>query len=144
MKRYLILMILLLPLLVFGCGEETASSGSSITISPSTVTVNDTGSQAWHRQYFTIKVTDSSGNPLGNIKIKISFPWAYPDSSDLVRLYDGDNLQNSPFEATTDEYGSYILRFDFRSGGLTYSGNLTVQSGSAYGYAEFKVTASSS
>lgn len=145
MKRYFILLFLLLPLLVFGCGEETASSGSTITISPESMSVTDGSStSSWHSNYFNITVTSSSGKPSGNIKINISATWAYPDPYNFIRLYDGNTLKSSPFEATTDENGSYMLRFDYQSGGgLEYSSDcgLMITSGSTTGCADFEIAA---
>lgn len=145
MKKYFILLFLLLPLLISGCGEETASSGSTITITPESMSVTDGSStSSWHSNYFVITVTSSSGKPAGNIKINISATWAYPDTYNFIRLYDGNTLKSSPFEATTDESGSYLLRFDYQSGGgLEYSSDcgLMVTSGSATGCADFEIAA---
>jgi hypothetical protein len=147
MKKYLGLLLLLLFLISFsGCGDPvSAPPGSTITINPSSATIDDaTISPSWYTQYFTITVKDSAGTLLGNIKITISYAWTVipdvPDSSGVVQLYKGTDLVNSPFDAETDDFGIYNLRMDYQSGGLDYKGNLEVRSGSAFGKASFEVT----
>lgn len=148
-KRLLFKILLLLALLgvsaffMSGCGGGvTAPSDATITINPSTVSITDgTTESTWHTQFFTILVKNSDGNPLGNIKITISYPWAVPDSAGSVQLYDGSTPVNSPFDAETDDFGVYNLRFDYLSGGgLNYNGDLEVRSGSAFSSATFEVT----
>lgn len=149
-KRLLFKILLLLSLLgtsVFfmsscGSGSVSAPPGATITINPATLSVTDeTTEPTWKTQFFTILVKNSDGNPLGNIKITISYPWAVPDSAGLVQLYDGSTPVNSPFDAKTDDFGVYHLRFDYQSGGgLKYKGDLEVRSGSAFKTAAFEVT----
>ncbi|MEW6216016.1 MAG: hypothetical protein AB1478_12570 [Nitrospirota bacterium] len=139
---------LLFTVLFWGCGGSvSAPPDSTITINPETVTITDSGDEATHTQYFTILVKDSNGTPLGDIKITISFPWAKPDPTDLVQLYKCEDPKcetpeavNSPFDAETDESGTYTLRFDYQSGWLEYKGDVEVRSGSAFGSATFEVT----
>lgn len=126
-----------------GGGSVSAPPGATITITPESFTPPPDGSaeSSWHTQFFTILVKNSDGNPLGNIKITISYPWAVPDSAGLVQLYDGSTPVNSPFDAKTDDFGVYHLRFDYQSGGgLKYKGDLEVRSGSAFKTAAFEVT----
>ncbi|MEE8299753.1 MAG: hypothetical protein V3R28_00435, partial [Desulfatiglandales bacterium] len=93
-----------------------------------------------HIQYFHIAVTDADGFPLRNIKLTIEFMWAAPDVYGVVQFYHGGSPVDSPFNALTDDDGSYILRMDFLSGGgWEYNGKLLVSSGSAFGSAEFEV-----
>lgn len=149
-KRLLFKILLLLTLFgaaVFfmsscGSGSVSAPPGATITINPATLSVTDeTTEPTWKTQFFTILVKNSDGNPLGNIKITISYPWAVPDSAGLVQLYDGSTPVNSPFDAETDDFGVYNLRFDYLSGGgLNYNGDLEVRSGSAFSSATFEVT----
>jgi hypothetical protein len=138
---------LLFTVFLWGCGSlgqdtVTAPPDSAITINPDTTTVTDGNEDSWwHTQFFTIYVQDSDGNPLGNVKITISYPWAVPDPAGVVQLYDGSTPVKSPFDAKTDDFGVYYLRFDYMSGGgLAYYGDLEVRSGSAYGISTFTVT----
>ncbi len=148
-KKPLFKILLLLTLLgasVFfmsscGGGSVSAPPGATITINPATLSVTDgTTEPNWKTRFFTIFVKDSKGNPLGNIKISIFYPWAVPDSAGVVQLYDGSTPVNSPFDAETDDFGAYNLRFDYLSGGgLNYKGDLEVRSGSAFGSASVEV-----
>ena len=127
------------------CGSNNSISapyGSTITINPTDTSVTDKGSViTTHTQFYTITVLDQNGQPMNNAKITISFPWAYPDSASAVTLYDGNSPQNSPFDAKTDSFGIYTLRFDYVSGGgLSYFGNLEVRSGTAYQQVKFTVS----
>jgi hypothetical protein len=147
---------LLFAVLLWGCGSlgsdpVTAPPDSTITINPGTMTATCTDDPevegdacevaTWHTVFFTIYVQNSDGTPLGKVKITISYPWAVPDSFGAVQLYDGDNKVNSPFDAETDDFGVYYLRFDYLlGGGFTYNGDLEVRSGSAYGIATIDVT----
>ncbi|MBM4136572.1 MAG: hypothetical protein FJ241_07045 [Nitrospira sp.] len=141
MKKYLGLLLLFLFLIPFsGCGESvSAPPGAKVKINPSEVTITDTGAIDTHTQFFSISVTDANDIPLGNIKITISYPWAVPDSSGVVQLYNGSTPVNSPFDTETDDFGIYNLRMDYQSGGLDYKGDLEVRSGTAYGKASFEV-----
>lgn len=98
--------------------------------SPSTTT---------HTQYFHIVVKDANGFPFENIKLTIAFVWAVPDIYGVVQFYHGGSPVDSPFNVLTDADGAYILRMDFDSGLLEYSGTLEVSSGSAYASAHFEV-----
>lgn len=138
MKRYLLLVLCLI--IISGCGGGgggvSAPSNATILINPSSLSVTDASASAsTHTQFFTVTVKNSAGAALGDTKITISFPWAVPDSAGVVQLYDEDgNARNSPFDAKTDNFGTYNVRFDFMSGGgLKYTGNLEVRSGSAFG-----------
>ena len=141
---------LLFTVMLWGCGSlgsdpVTAPPDSTITISPSSMTVTclceTPCDAAWHTQFFTIFVADSDGTPLGNVKITISYPWAFPDPSWSVQLYDDSTPVRSPFDAETDDFGVYNLRFDYKLCGLLeYFGDLEVRSGSAYASASFEVT----
>ena len=147
---------LLFTVMLWGCGSlgsdpVTAPPDSTITINPETMTATCTEDPevegdacevaTWHTVFFTIYVKDSDGTPLGNVKITISFPWAVPDSTGVVQLYDGSTPVNSPFDAETDDFGVYNLRFDYLlGGGFTYNGDLEVRSGSAYAIATVEVT----
>ena len=131
-------LIIILALLA-SCGGNSsngfsAPDGSTIVINPGDFTVTDAGSTTTTRtHYFSIVVKDSSGAPLNKAKINIFFPWAVPNPPAVVQLYDGSTAVNSPFDAFTDSFGVYNLRFDYQSGGgLAYFGNLEVRSGTAF------------
>ncbi len=147
---------LFVAVMLWGCGslgEEcvTAPPDSTITISPDSMTTTCTedpeveGDECevatWHTVFFSIYVQDSNGTPIGNACITISYPWAVPDSTGVVQLYDDSTPVNSPFDAETDDFGVYHLRFDYLlGGGFTYNGDLEVRSGSAYAKATVDVT----
>jgi hypothetical protein len=136
---------LLFSVLLWGCGDSSAPPDSTITINPDTLAMTclcETPCDAtWHTTFFTIYAKDSNGTPLGKTKITISYPWAFPDLYSHVQLYDGSTPVNSPFDAETDDFGVYYLRFDYMlCGMLKYNGDLEVRSGSAYAKATFEVT----
>ena len=124
-----------------GDGGVSAPPDATITINPGSVSINDgTTTPSWHTQYFTILVENSNGDPLGDIEVWISFPWAVTDTFGAVQLYDGKTPVKSPFKAKTDDFGVYQLRFDYQLGIGSYTGNLEVRSGSAFGSASFGVS----
>lgn len=138
MKRLLVLLICLTALV--GCGGGggvTAPDGSTITINPSTMTVTD-AVDVWHTTFFDIIVKNADGQPMGDAKVTISFPWAVPDPQAVVQLYDGSTPKNSPFDAKTDDFGVYHLRFDYRTG-FKYNGDLEARSGTTLGKATITV-----
>jgi len=131
-------------IVMYSCGQGSPSSapvGSTITIFPASVSVSDAGGLATHRQDFVIMVKNANGVPLNNVKLNISYSWAVPDPTGYVQLYDGDVAVDSPMEATTDENGTYTLRFDYQSGSIEYTADLVVTSGSSSASAEFAVDA---
>lgn len=133
-------------------GEIIAPLGSQILISPEKYEVTD-GSLASNRHYqlFRITVINSSGHPVGRVKLTIAYQWAIPDISGLVMLYDGacsdtnpptNPPRNSPFEAVTDDNGTYSLCLGYLSGGgLEYKAGLEVWSGSVYNSADVSIKA---
>ena len=138
MKRFLVLLICLTALA--GCGGGggvSAPDGSTITINPSTMTVTD-AVDVWHTTFFDIIVKNADGQPMGDAKVTISFPWAVPDPQAVVQLYDGNTPKNSPFDAKTDDFGVYHLRFDYRTG-FKYNGDLEARSGTTLGKATITV-----
>ena len=134
-------------LFLWSCGDVTAPPGSTITIDPSSVSItsvsDETGASPafWTTKYYTVSVVDKDDNPVGNVKLSISFVWASPNPYNLVQLYKGDTPVDSPFEATTDEFGSYKFRMDFISGAYyEYTGDLEVRSGAAFASSTLDVT----
>lgn len=134
---------LALNIILWGCGGNSAPSGSAITVNPSSNTVTDASAEvSSHTLFYTISLVDSTGKPLGDTRISISFVWANPDVTNVVQLFDGTTSKKSPFEAETDDFGAYILRLDFQSGGgLKYLGNLEVRSGASVGSSTLTVQA---
>lgn len=141
---------LLLPLLFFfivNCGgakNPAAPSGSVITINPSSfeLTTASTLPVTYRTAYFTITVYQDSAKtkPMDNIKITIDHVFASPAERYYIEFYNGGERVESPFSATTDNYGTYVLRVDFMSGGgAAYKGDINVRSGSAFINATFEV-----
>jgi hypothetical protein len=132
---------LALSLILCGCGGGSAPPGSAITVNPSSNTVTD-GSTDVSTQtlFYTISLVDAAGKPLGHTRISISFIWANPNTFNVVQLFDGTTPKKSPFDAETDDFGVYILRLDFQSGGgLKYTGNIEVRSGASVGSSTLNV-----
>ncbi len=134
-------------LFLWSCGDVSAPPGSTITIDPPSVSIESViekdGSSPVRTAttYYTVSVVDKDGNPVGNVKLSISFIWASPNSSNVVQLYKGDTPVDSPFEATTDEFGSYKFKMDFISGGTyEYTGDLEVRSGANFASSTLDVT----
>ena len=139
MKRFFMLLIGLTALA--GCGGSggvSAPAGSTITLNPSALTITDAVDQ-WHTTFFDIIVKNADGQPMGDAKVTISFQWAVPDPQAFVQLYDGDTKKNSPFDAKTDDFGIYHLRFDYRTG-YKYNGDLEARSGATLGKATITVS----
>lgn len=157
--RYTIIFLIPIVLLFTGCGtdidsptgEIIAPPGSMIVINPESYEIKD-GSllPLPHYTTFSISVINPEGQPIGKVRLKISYQWATPDISGVVQLYDGfcsDNYpptnppKNSPMDAVTDDYGVYYLCVGYQSGGgLEYYADIQVYSGTVYGSAELKVT----
>jgi len=140
-----------------GCGGSntntnynySAPSTSSITIDPAdqTWTFGVTMPVSTNQDHFTITVKDANGNPMNNVKITISYPWAAPNTNSRVQFYSDGTLavkEPSPFDAVTDKFGAYVLNYTYDAGGgLSYFGNLKAQSGSVVGTAKLTISSSS-
>lgn len=141
MKKYILLLLCLIALLFSGCGAGGGSAppGSTITINPSSMTYTVTDGN-WWTQYYTITVEDSTGNPINGAKITITYTWATASFSNCVQLYNGSTKVYSPFDAETDEFGVYNLRFDFYgSDTCANKGDIEVRSGDAFVTASFSL-----
>ena len=149
MKKYILTGLILMSFLfvLSGCGGNdgidlgpggcvTAPVGSILNIQPGDFSKTDPDPASVHTTNFTISVTDENGIPLNDVLLWISYPFAVPDSSGRVQLYDGDVSKPSPMNVCTDVDGLYHLRFDYISGlvgedPITYTGALKAESGQA-------------
>jgi hypothetical protein len=142
----LILILLASPIIFLNsCGkaETTAPFGGTITINPTSFSWKDgLPAQTTHDELFTVTVKDAAGQPMNKTKINISFVLAVPDFYNFVQFVDSSgNLVNSPFDAVTDDFGTYTFTFRFQSGnGLAYFGGIEVRSGTAFQSSQFTVT----
>ncbi|MEC4685975.1 MAG: hypothetical protein VST71_09630 [Nitrospirota bacterium] len=129
-------------LFLWSCGDVSAPPDSTITINPPSLSVENGDTTArWSTQYYTVSVVDKDGYPVGDAELSISFIWASPNPYNLVQLYKGDTPVNSPFDATTDEFGAYTFRLDFISGGAyEYTGDIEVRSGANFASSSLEVT----
>lgn len=141
---------LLLPLSLFfliNCGgakNPAAPSGAVITINPSSfeLTTGSTLPITYRTAYFTITVYQDSANtkPMSDIKITIDHVFASPAERYYIQFYNDGERVDSPLSVTTDNYGTYVLRVDFMSGGgVAFKGDINVRSGSAFINATFEV-----
>ncbi len=178
-KRYIYFLAIIALLFtgIIGCGggDTNAPADAVITINPAEIKITDGSLRDVHTQDFLITVKDPNGIPLEDVELRITFIWSSPDGkfdtlyydlrpydppttcgdgtaeTPLAQLTDGGNPVDSPLVVTTDKDGSYILRFEFLSGGLDtncdgtgdsileWSADLEVTSGSVFGSAKFEV-----
>ncbi|VAX30598.1 hypothetical protein MNBD_NITROSPIRAE02-622 [hydrothermal vent metagenome] len=129
-------------LFLWSCGDVSAPPGSTITINPPSLSIeNGDATARWTTQFYTVSVIDKDGYPVGDAELSISFIWASPNPYNLVQLYKGTTPVDSPFSATTDEFGAYTFRLDFISGGsYEYTGDIEVRSGAAFASSTLDVT----
>ncbi len=150
LKRFFIVISLISFIFILqGCGGYDAPlSGEytsppedgSITINPSTIKIKDaSGPVVTDREQFQIVVTNADGIPLDNVEVVVSYPWAVPSPAGFVQFYDGDTPVDSPMTVVTDQNGTYIVKFNYLRGGISYEGEFQFISGSLYGSATFKV-----
>jgi hypothetical protein len=150
--------------LLWSCGESdvTAPPEAVITVNPASVSIDDGSAafgQTFHTHYFTITVSDDQGRPIRDAKILISYQWAWSDAfapitpiflcssteetgigADTNANGVGDcNPALSPMTAHTDEFGTYLLRFDFSLGVPGYKADIEVRSGENFGTSTFEV-----
>lgn len=144
-KAYLSLPFLLFFIISCGGAENPAApSESVITINPSKFELT-TGSAlpvTYRSEYFTITVYESSAKAktMSDIEITINHVFASPAERYYIQFYNGGERVQSPFTVTTDNYGTYVLRVDFLSGGgVAFKGDINVRSGAAFASATFEV-----
>lgn len=129
-----------------GGGGTDAPAEAKITISPPNNRIACTGSTTvTGTTYFSITVKDPTGIPLSDVNLSISYPYAVPDASGFVQLYDDTTPKDSPMDVTTDENGTYYLSLSYERGcdvipANGYSGDLLVVSGSLSATSTFAVT----
>ncbi len=139
-----------------GCGGKgsDAPAGSTVTISGIDSFADGTGLFSIQTGRLFIVVENAKGVPLNNVKLNITFPLArtsivttlFNDPANLggylVLLQDEGSDTNSPLEVTTDINGVYELVFKFWSGGIAYTSDVHVTTGTADAVHEFAVTSS--
>jgi hypothetical protein len=155
-SKFIIFLFLVFLVAAAGCGGSNTSTNynysapatATITIDPSDQAFSPVGGlTSSQHDSFKITVKDANGIPMNNIKITMTFPWATPDSNganQFVQFYsDGANTipEPSPFDAVTDKFGVYTLYYTYQlGGGVSYFGNLKVQSGAVVGTAKLTIT----
>ena len=126
-----------------GCGNPDAPETSTITITGPESIADGSASTSTDSAFFLIVVKNSSGVPLDDVEIWITYPWAIPSPANLTQLYDGDTPKDSPMSVETDENGAFNLRMDYLRGLVDYNGAIQVTSGSVVGTADFAVSSGS-
>lgn len=152
---------LLLAATLTACGPDQSQSGpatfdGSLTVSPPSVAIvvgagaGCNMSRVDQRDY-VISVFDARGFPVGNADIGISLDYSGNTTVTGVvatELIDGDSgavVSNAgnpvPYKTQTDDSGnkSMKVRFD-TSQGCTYTGQMTVVSGSLFEVSDFSLT----
>lgn len=148
-KKVYIIFPLLFSIIFLGCGAENPAAPATavITINPSSfeLATASTLPVTYRTEYFTITVFQDAARtkPMSDVTITIDYVFASPAERYYVQFYhDGERVQ-SPLTVKTDNYGTYVLRVDFLSGGgNAYTGDINVRSGAAFKSATFAVTSS--
>lgn len=151
-----------------GCGsgadENPVPPGSIVRMSPPSVTWNitpvlDTNgdpicvSGIYNDHTFSISVENSSGQPLGEVDLRIRIDLAANTSfTDLMQLYDdlnGNGVADHPAELVSNPGSVFFTKTSRYSGekivivrvntSCTYGGDLTVNAGAAFGSAHIEV-----
>ena len=143
MKKFVIVLLCLIALA--GCGGGggvSAPTGSTITINPATISVTDLSSSVrWSDPCpkVTAIVANSDGQRLGDIKISIFSQFGTPPKPDpttnyVVQLFNQDGTAvSSPFDAKTDNMGTYTFTYCYQSGGgVKFTDSLEIRSSGAY------------
>jgi len=145
----LVLAFLIAPIALFqGCGDnESAPDGSTVTIDPSSVSLNNPGETVVDLK---VIVRYPDGTPMPYANVIISGGFAMPSTAALYQFYwgPGGNLVDpnipvdSGFLAQTNEYGVYD--FSIVVFGLPFKDTIRVTSGSAAGTSDITVTTTTS
>ncbi len=153
-----LILLLLLPILVAGCGgggSLEAPSGAVMTLTPASkdapIKITSTSTiQKSVVQLYQLAVKDSSlagakgvRDTIFDVTFELSnIPGtATADLASLVTLCDGAPLINTTAERQTDDQGIYNLCVVFKvGGGLNYTGNLRVLSGAANASTTIEIT----
>lgn len=156
MRRLILLSVLLA--VVAGCGgggSLAAPSGAVMTLTPTSkdAPIEITSTSALQKstvQLYQLSVKDSSlagakgvRDTIFNVTFELTnVPGtATADLTSLVTLCDGSAIINTTAEKQTDNQGNYNLCVVFKvGGGLNYTGNLRVLSGSSNASTALKVT----
>lgn len=147
-----------------GGDESPVPPGSTVRVSPSNVTWNITPvrdinsnpicvSGRYNDHTFSISVENSSGQPLGEVDLRIRIDLAANTSStNLMQLYDdlnGNGVIDDPAELVSGPGSVFFTKTSRYSGektvmvrvntSCTYGGDLTVNAGAAFGSAHIEV-----
>jgi len=146
LKLVLVLALLIVSVILLqSCGNDTSvPDGSTLTISPSSVSQANVTFDAIHN--FTVRARYQDGTPIPYAMIHISGSFAVPVSDPRYQFYyypegpakaGGNTLVDSGFDGQTDKYGVYVFSIvvyadkafkddiNFNSGTATASATVT-------------------
>lgn len=144
--KTIIFIVSVFSLFSLSCGKNiTAPDGSTITINPTTITFKNITSDTIADFVVTVRYPD--GEPMPYAKVRISGAFAVPNAVSAYQFYYkaggtqtvGNPAVDSPFEAQTDEFGTYhfsVVLF----GNLVFNDTIYVTSGSASGTTKLEST----
>jgi hypothetical protein len=131
-EQKLLIGIVLCVLTLMGCGKDstlTAPSGSTIAISPTTITATIAADSKWD---ISVSVTDADGKPVNGAKVYITGAFAVPRTLPRYQFYSrigGVNPVNSGFRGTTDANGVYSFSIKVYTG-AAFTDSINISSGS--------------
>jgi len=148
-----LLLVMLLITMIQGCGSESSSSnctapdGSTITITPSSQTIDtkNAGLVASTSFDWLVKVAYPDGTVMPKACITVSGAFAVPDVRALYQFqfYPSSVMPNlavnSGFNAQTDDHGAYVFSTLLSAGTGTWSDTIYVRSGTNSGNATVEV-----
>ncbi len=147
-----VLLILFAAILTEGCGTsgsrecEGAQFGSTIKISPTTITWNTagTGFLSPNTDNWQVTVLYADGTPMPYACLYISGALAVPRSPAAYQFQAGPSWTapapaNSGFKARTDPNGQYTFSTLISAGSGTWKDTIFVQSGANQGSADYEV-----
>lgn len=101
---------------IYGCGDNVAPAGSTLTVNPTSVTIKD-GVDAYTDQYIYTVATAPSGDPMNGINVKYEGSFAIGQQANSVGVFafldKNGNICTSPCSITTDNRGVSIMRVRF-------------------------------